>query len=178
MPGYQMSFRVVEEGDLNRVITTRIKKYYFKLNLLDLKGLTKAAKLLSMNLFGKGTGPDRLTIRRKDGTYRTVEITTQLLKVNGNKVVLGMVQDITERIRMEKEQQKLIDNLETVLERLVDISGMLPICSHCKKIRDAKGQWHQIESYMTHNFKIMFSHGICPECKDKHYPESNEYDEM
>jgi len=71
----------------------------------------------------------------------------------------------------------LIDNLERTnadlqrsLENVKMLSGMLPICSSCKKIRDDKGYWSQIEAYVSQHSEAEFSHGICPECARKLYP--------
>jgi hypothetical protein len=51
------------------------------------------------------------------------------------------------------------------------LSGLLPICSYCKRIRDAKGDWQQVDSYITDHSAAGFSHSICPECLKEHYPE-------
>ncbi|MBW6486369.1 MAG: hypothetical protein K0B01_09495 [Syntrophobacterales bacterium] len=51
------------------------------------------------------------------------------------------------------------------------MSGMLPICSYCKKIRDDKGYWNQLEAYIHDHSEAQFSHGICPECARKYFPE-------
>ena len=51
------------------------------------------------------------------------------------------------------------------------LRGLLPICSHCKKIRDESNQWQPIESYITKHSGALFTHGICPECIEKYYPE-------
>lgn len=55
--------------------------------------------------------------------------------------------------------------------KLKEISGLLPICSNCKKIRDDKGYWEQIETYIRNHSKAEFSHGLCPECAKRIYPE-------
>lgn len=55
------------------------------------------------------------------------------------------------------------------------LEGILPICASCKKIRDSKGSWHQIEGYVRDRSEAEFSHGICPECTEKLYPEFNPY---
>ena len=60
--------------------------------------------------------------------------------------------------------------LRSALERVNMLSGLLPICSHCKKIRDDKGDWKQLESYIHDHSEARFSHGICPDCLKKHYP--------
>ena len=57
-----------------------------------------------------------------------------------------------------------VRELETALAKVKTLSGMLPICAACKKIRDDKGYWMQIESYIRHHSEAEFSHGVCPEC--------------
>lgn len=61
--------------------------------------------------------------------------------------------------------------LENALAEVKQLSGMLPICSFCKNIRDDKGYWKQIESYIRDHSEAEFSHGICPDCVTKHYPD-------
>lgn len=74
------------------------------------------------------------------------------------------------RVR-EKEKELLIQELRESLSEIKTLSGLLPICASCKKIRDDKGYWNQIESYITDRSDAQFSHGICPECARKLYPE-------
>jgi len=81
-------------------------KSFLKLKLLDPKGVGKAIKLLALSKLGKATGPDFFVLKRKDGTKSIVEIRTKLTSVGGKKVVLGMVEDITER---KKAEQALAD---------------------------------------------------------------------
>jgi hypothetical protein len=93
---------------------------------------------------------------------------------------IEMVDDITERTRAEKELRRYSSELEKSNKALQDaladvriLGGMLPICSSCKKIRDDKGYWSQIESYVSEHSGAEFSHGICPECEKKVYEELN-----
>ena len=60
-----------------------------------------------------------------------------------------------------------VHELEAALAQVKTLSGMLPICASCKKIRDDKGYWTQIESYISHHSEAEFSHGFCPECARK-----------
>ncbi|MBI5374703.1 MAG: response regulator [Candidatus Schekmanbacteria bacterium] len=76
-----------------------------------------------------------------------------------------------ERKRIEEEKEKLIKDLRDALGKIKTLSGMLPICASCKKIRDDKGYWNQIESYLRDHSEAEFSHGICPECAEKFYPD-------
>lgn len=64
-----------------------------------------------------------------------------------------------------------IKELEQALEHIKTLQGILPICSYCKKIRDDKGYWDQVEIYIGKHSDAMFSHSICPECMKKFYPE-------
>jgi len=61
--------------------------------------------------------------------------------------------------------------LQSALEEVRTLRGILPICSFCKNIRDDNGSWHQLEAYVTERSDAEFSHGICPGCAQKHYPE-------
>jgi len=85
--------------------------------------------------------------------------------------ITGIIQDITDRKQAETEREKLIKKLEKTLEEVTTLSWMLHICSNCKKIRDDKGYWNQIEVYILDHSEAEFSHGICPECAKKLYPE-------
>ena len=70
--------------------------------------------------------------------------------------------------------QKLRDSnslLKKALSEVTALSGMLPICSTCKKIRDDEGYWHQVEMYFQEHTDAKFSHSICPDCAEKLYPE-------
>jgi hypothetical protein len=61
--------------------------------------------------------------------------------------------------------------LKEALTKVKILSGFLPICSLCKKIRDDKGYWNKIETYIRNHSEAEFTHGFCPECAEKHYPE-------
>jgi PAS domain S-box-containing protein len=85
-------------------------------------------------------------------------------------IVRGMAHDITERKRIEDERKRLIKDLQKALAEIKQLSGLLPICSGCKKIRDDKGYWNQIEAYISDHSEATFSHGLCPDCLKKLYP--------
>ncbi len=86
--------------------------------------------------------------------------------------------DVTEKIQVQKEREGLIAKLQNTLDELKILRGILPICSSCKKIRDDKGYWNQIESYISHHSSAEFSHGICPECSDRLYGDQDWYIEL
>jgi YesN/AraC family two-component response regulator len=72
--------------------------------------------------------------------------------------------------QQNKEKDELIAKLQDALDNVKNLSGLLPICSSCKKIRDDKGYWQQIESYIREHSEAQFSHGVCPDCLKKLYP--------
>lgn len=76
-----------------------------------------------------------------------------------------------QRKKNEVEREHLIRKLQTALAEVKHLSGLLPICASCKKIRDDKGYWQQIERYMAEHAEVQFSHGICPDCARELYPE-------
>lgn len=71
----------------------------------------------------------------------------------------------------QAEREQLLADLKDALEKVKLLSGYLPICASCKKIRDDQGYWQQIESYIRDHSEAEFSHGICPDCAHKLYPE-------
>jgi uncharacterized PurR-regulated membrane protein YhhQ (DUF165 family) len=80
-------------------------------------------------------------------------------------------QEIERRKQAEREREKLIGDLQEALSEVKTLRGFLPICAHCKKIRDDEGYWQQIEMYIQQRSEAKFSHGICPECARSLYPE-------
>jgi hypothetical protein len=84
------------------------------------------------------------------------------------------VLDVTDRHRIEAERERLIQELQTALARVKTLSGLLPICANCKRIRNDQGYWNQVEEYVSNHSEATFSHGICPECLHKLYPEQEQ----
>ncbi len=78
-------------------------------------------------------------------------------------------EEIKRREQAEKELDKVIERLKKTLSEVKTLQGLLPICAHCKKIRDDQGYWNQIEAYLQKKSGAKLSHGICPECAEKYY---------
>lgn len=112
----------------------------------------------------------------KMGEKRTIAWHNAVIKDGTGKIIatLSSGEDITERKRAEEEREKIIRELKEALTKVKTLSGMLPICASCKKIRDDKGYWTQIEAYIRDHSEAEFSHGICPECMKRLYPDSDE----
>lgn len=96
-----------------------------------------------------------------------------LLINNKERGSVHVARDITDRKLLEKEREKLITDLQRALDEVKTLHGLLPICASCKKIRGDNGYWNQIENYISEHSHVQFSHGICPDCIKKLYPDLN-----
>lgn len=94
-----------------------------------------------------------------------------LIKPYENAELRSCIEIALIRHRAAKEREKLIEQLEEALLQVKRLSGLLPICASCKKIRDNQGQWRQVEEYISTHSEAGFSHGICPQCIRELYPE-------
>jgi PAS domain S-box-containing protein len=83
----------------------------------------------------------------------------------------GLSRDITDSKELENEREALITQLKEALEHVQTLKGLIPICSHCKKMRDDQGYWHEVEVYVRDHSSAEFSHGLCEECLARFYPE-------
>jgi DNA-binding response OmpR family regulator len=88
-----------------------------------------------------------------------------------NRELLARVQSMVRIIRAERDRDRLIGELQEALANIRTLRGLLPICCHCKKIRDDKGYWSQLEKYIHEHSDAEFSHSICPDCLGKLYPD-------
>lgn len=75
-----------------------------------------------------------------------------------------------QKMRVEAEKENLIKELLATIAEIKILQGLIPICAHCKKIRDDKGLWQQLEKYIQDHSEAEFSHGICPDCTEELYP--------
>ncbi len=101
------------------------------------------------------------------GGHRWLDTHAVPLRNSEDQIIalLGITRDITERKKAELER-------EAALARIKKLEGIIPICMHCKKIRDDQNSWNQLEQYITNHSEAMFSHGICPQCLKEHYPNT------
>lgn len=109
----------------------------------------------------------------KDGRVVDVSLTfSPLVDVHGKQMGISAIsRDITRRKKAEEEKERFVSELRQALSEVKQLSGLLPICANCKKIRDDKGYWQKLENYISEHSMAEFSHGICPECINKLYPE-------
>jgi HAMP domain-containing protein len=89
----------------------------------------------------------------------------------------NLVSEVNQRKKTEEEKEKVIIELNKALSEIKTLRGILPLCSFCKKIRDDKGYWEQVDVYIHKHSQADISHGICPDCAKEHYPDLDIYDD-
>ena len=94
----------------------------------------------------------------------------EVIELRGERFVLSIVSDITERKVLERERERMIRELQAALSQIRALKGLLPICASCKKIRDDQGYWNQLETYISEHSEAEFTHGLCPECAKAFFP--------
>jgi PAS domain S-box-containing protein len=127
---------------------------------------------LSIN-HGKAFAVD-LRMKLKSGLWYWVSTRGRVMERDAEGKALRMVgtlSDITERKLAEAERSQLIQDLQSALASVKSLRGLLPICSGCKQIRDDQGYWTQVESYIQRHSEATFTHGMCPDCIKKYFPE-------
>jgi PAS domain S-box-containing protein len=112
-------------------------------------------------------------IRCKDGSWKWILDRGVARRDAEGRVIrmAGSETDITDRKQLEEERAKIVAELQDALENIRTLRGIIPICASCKKIRDDTGYWQQVEVYVRDHSEAQFSHGLCPECVKKFYPE-------
>ncbi|UCE65421.1 MAG: PAS domain S-box protein [Candidatus Zixiibacteriota bacterium] len=128
-------------------------------------------KKYDKHLKGEDVEPYEYALLASDGRKIEVIINTKIIRYEGEYSLLGIVTDITERKKAEELREKLIADLQKAAGEIKTLSGFIPICASCKKIRDDEGYWEQIETYIMERSDAEFSHGLCPECSKKLYPD-------
>jgi hypothetical protein len=83
----------------------------------------------------------------------------------------GCLTEVSKEMEAAEERERLVLALQEALANVKQLSGLLPICASCKKIRDDQGYWNQIEEYIRKHSEADFTHGFCPACLEKLYPE-------
>lgn len=108
-----------------------------------------------------------------DGTTQDVEVHCFPVFDDRGKIlqVIEYCIDISDRKKTVAEREKLIWELQDALREVKMLSGLLPICSSCKRIKDEQGGWSNLEHYISEHSEAEFSHGICPECAQRLYPD-------
>ncbi len=113
--------------------------------------------------------------RRKDGSHIDVELSNNGAVYRGQKLIFCICRDISHRKKSEKEREELIQRLRDSLAEIRTLRGILPICSFCKKVRDDRGYWQQVDIYIKEHSEADISHSICPDCMKNNFPDEYEF---
>ena len=159
----QKMFGYVEEEIIGQPLTILMPERYREVHK---RGMERYSSSGESKVIGKTL---ELFGLKKDLSEFQMELSLATWNMDQDIFYTGIIRDITERKTAEEEREKLLLDLKDALERVKTLSGLLPICSACKKIRDDKGYWNQIESYIRDHSEAEFTHSICPECSKKLY---------
>ncbi|WP_051327566.1 GAF domain-containing protein [Desulfatibacillum aliphaticivorans] len=125
----------------------------------------------------KGVTVGIIGLANKDGDFNENDIKLAAGLGELTAIALENSRNLEKRQEAEKARERTIQELETALSEVKKLSGLLPICAHCKKIRDDQGYWKQLEAYITSHSEVWFSHSVCPTCAKIHYPDIDIYEE-
>jgi len=175
--------------DLDSTIlrSNRAVEKYFQISVQESIGL-KCCKLIHGTDYPIDKCPLPMTLKTKkrmsteikikDDRWFLITIDPIFSKDRNMVNAVHIARDVTQRILIQEERNKLVQELKTSLAQIKTLSGLLPICSYCKKIRDDRGYWSLLESYIENHSEVSFSHGMCPECSEKLYGHEDWYIEM
>lgn len=137
----------------------------------EIKANPQTAHLFIILLSGVSTSSANQAKGLDDGAdgYIARPISNMELKARVN----AMVRIVT----AERQRDEAIAKYRDALEKIRQLQGLVPICSHCKKIRNDKGFWNHIEEYIDAHLDVSLSHSICPDCAEENYPGLNLYDD-
>ncbi len=135
--------------------------------IVDQNEHDKAAEILAQ---GGRIQEVELRIRSKHGKMIYGLFSGDVIETQGARFFLTVMVDITKRRNAEMKLEKTVAELRKALSEIKTLKGIVPICAQCKKIRDDKGYWQQVEAYVAKHTDAVFSHGICPQCVKDLYP--------
>ena len=94
-----------------------------------------------------------------------------------DRTIISAAMDVTQRIRAEAElkaaltlNEQTLSELRSSLDHVKTLTGLLPICMFCHKVRNDQGYWDRLEQYLAEKTDVELSHGLCPDCLQSHYP--------
>lgn len=142
---------------------------YFLFHFFVIRHLSAIDKYLKGYEVGRSSGD--LNLNKK----------TQSSKDELDQVVLSINETSKKLIKsyesLEQKVDERTESLQAALKEVNKLSGLLPLCSYCKKVRDDNGYWNQIDAYIQENSEADISHSICPECAEKYYSDLDLYDD-
>lgn len=130
-------------------------------------------KILARVAHGERVSHFETQQQAKNGAPLDVSLTVSPVQnIGTQKVEISITaRDVSQQKRAQAEREELIRQLTAALAEVKTLTGLLPICSGCKKIRDLEGSWNQLEVYIRDRSNAEFTHGICPDCYRRLYPD-------
>jgi len=138
--------------------------------LFPLKRRDELLEILTTVRSGETVGIRETERLHKSGRIIPMSVTVSPIK-NAQGEVIGassIARDISRQKQAEFDRQQLIEELMASAKQVKALSGLLPICATCKRIRDDQGYWQQVETYIIKYSDAVFSHGICPRCAEEY----------
>ena len=164
----------LDEKEVHFPVTTGLIERYFNIKGTPIKDHDRitGAIFITEDVTDLRKAKEEL-INHKEKLEETVEARTNDLKIANE----NLKKENVTRKKAEEDKETLIAELQEALKKVKTLSGFIPICSSCKKIRDDKGFWNQLESYVKEHSDAEFTHGICPDCTKKLYGRFHRDDE-
>ncbi len=166
------AFEILHKGDVRLVVTDRIMPVMNGLELCqEIRGSNISGYVYIILLTVCDKKDDIMTgIKAGADDYLLKPFNSEELKVriDSGLRVLSLDNSLREKVT---EERRLAGELRDALDQVKRLSGLLPVCATCKSIRDDKGYWNEITAYICEHSEADFTHGICPECAEMHYPE-------
>jgi PAS domain S-box-containing protein len=112
--------------------------------------------------------------RAMEGSPRFYEVRSTVIRDDKNRKLgrFFFMRDVTEKKQAADERENIIGDLQDALGKVKTLTGLLPICSGCKMIRDKDERWHNLANYLTEHTDAKLTHGLCPDCMSKYFPGS------
>lgn len=162
-PGF---LRIFEYSEKSEVLGVHAADFF---DSKEVKSLADVRTIIDLT----NSATEEFVVVRKDGTTFYVEVSSSSVTNSGGNIVGRMASfvDISKRKQTEAERENLVSKLQHALAKIKALRGLVPICASCKKIRDDRGFWHQLEVYIRDHSDAELSHSLCPDCVKVLYPD-------
>ena len=166
--------RALEELDRQKVDVAFLDHFMGNTTGIDILGKIQAAGISTPIIMLTGTGDEELAVRAIKLGAADYLVKGSMSADSLKRAIINAVEKGNLRGQIEEQNQLLeekVRELETALDHVKQLQGIIPICTFCKQIRDDSSFWSSVEEYISEHSEAEFSHSICPECMKKEYPE-------
>lgn len=163
---FEIYYDITEKRSQLSLHINQMTKSTLLISVLLLGAVIWAIMQASKNIHAREAAEDKLLNAYENLELMVAERTKELTEVNTT-----LEKEITVRKKAEEENDQLISELRSAINKVKTLTGLLPICSSCQKIRDGEGKWSKVDEYIQTRTDAEFTHGICPTCAKKLYPD-------